>query len=555
MSASAFIKAFDSMALNRGFTENGANCHLSTESPLLDLFFEAVRDLSDAQLDTLITAVISTHDKASILHLFVMCFQTRDCRGGKGERTLAFKFFVRLFDTYPEVCLATVHLFPEFGSWKDMLQLLTLTTNDMLQNKVLDLYSTQLKADYTEATKPVDAASAVPYHPKLSLAAKYSPSEGKEFATAHPDLFKKFLEKLFPKCPSEKGLQQRLYRKMKTAINAKLATIEVMMCDDRFEDINMSSVPSVAMKKYRKAFLNEDLKSGEIRHPDNEGRMAARDNLLEAAASTDPKKSIKGGQLTPADIAKQFMRPEYSGSAQRLSDAEKQVLFAQWDDMRSKVAGKGRPVVPVADVSGSMAGVPMENAVALSILLSEVTIDAFRDRVITFHEKPTWVDLSKATTLEQKVHTVQAAPWGMSTNMHAVFLLIVDVVRKNRLTADQVPDLAIFTDMQFDTAFGAGHMTHLELVTKMFHDLGMELHGVPMERPRITFWNLRATTGAPATGNAKNVMMLSGFSQSLLKYVLEDTPFEPDPTPLETMMKVLNDERYNIVREIVSPLL
>ena len=59
-------------------------------------------------------------------------------------------------------------------------------------------------------------------------------------------------------------------------------------------------------------------------------------------------------------------------------------------------------LVALVDVSGSMSGIPMEVAIALGILVSEVTHPDFRNRLLTFETKPSWVNLSQAKTLQEK---------------------------------------------------------------------------------------------------------------------------------------------------------
>jgi hypothetical protein len=540
---SAFTKAMNSFT-SRTDGENGAPCHSTTSDPLLDLFFNLVRDLPDAELKTLLSKVLLSWDANDFVHAFIMCFQTRDCRGGKGERDLAYKFFVQLYDHQPKAALAVVHLFPEYGYYKDFLNLLELTAGvparAPLQRKIIEVFSAQLKQDHDNLTTP---------NYKFTLAGKFMPGEGKEFATAHPAIFKKLTDALFPGVSRKNGVQQRLYRTMKSTLNQKLDTTEVKMCSGHYADIEFSKVASLTVNKWKKAFLNEKLKQRPNydeeetgnRYPDSEDRVAARQHLRAAATSTDPKKQLKGGQLAPHEITRQFMH-------RQVSTGEKETAIAQWNDLRSKVVANGthRPTVSVVDVSGSMAGTPIEVAVALGILLSELTHPAFRDHLITFHNKPEWVKLTG--DLESKVQQTLRANLGMNTNLELVFDLILEVVKAHKLKQEDIPDLAIFSDMQFDAAVSGGYQTHLERVKTKFQAIGLKA-------PRIVFWNLRAATGFPAEADSDNVVMLSGYSQSLFKYVLEDTPVPAEPTPLETMLRVLDDERYAQIRTIVTPLL
>jgi hypothetical protein len=268
-------------------------------------------------------------------------------------------------------------------------------------------------------------------------------------------------------------------------------------------------------------------------------------------------------------------------------------------------------LVPLVDVSASMAGEPMEVAIALGILVSELTHPTFRDRVLTFESSPSWVDLSSCGSIGDKVRTVQRAPWGGSTDFAAACERILDAAQRAKLTPGEIPDLIVFSDMQFDQAgvkaggiydpYGGrgkgyglgkgkgqtrgrgtgcyGHRsqpssweTHLERLQRRFAEVGMAVCGEPYAAPRIIFWNLRGNTaGCPATADAPNTQLLSGFSPALLKLVMsgadivaeDEEVVQPDgtvkvvrsgPTPKQTVRKALDDSAFDAVRLKLSEL-
>jgi hypothetical protein len=119
----------------------------------------------------------------------------------------------------------------------------------------------------------------------------------------------------------------------------------------------------------------------------------------------------------------------------------------------------------------------MQVAIALGTLVSEINHPAFRDRVITFHSDPTWFDLSDCEgKIVKKVTKLRHAPWGLNTDLEKAFQLILDVVVDNKLPVDEVPDLIIFSDMQFDSAVSRDRQktteTQLKRIQNMFHDAG-----------------------------------------------------------------------------------
>ena len=78
------------------------------------------------------------------------------------------------------------------------------------------------------------------------------------------------------------------------------------------------------------------------------------------------------------------------------------------DEVLGKVVDLGN-VVPLVDVSGSMSGTPMEVAIALGILVSEITSPSYANRCMTFSARPEWVEIDPSMSLEEKVNQVQSS--------------------------------------------------------------------------------------------------------------------------------------------------
>jgi hypothetical protein len=229
----------------------------------------------------------------------------------------------------------------------------------------------------------------------------------------------------------------------------------------------------------------------------------------------------------------------------------------------AKPVGLSR-VVPMADVSGSMSGTPMFVAIALGILASEVTHESFRDKVLTFHERPSWHDLSGETSFVQKVLNLAQAEWGGSTDFYAAMQLIADVVREKKLGAGEIPDLLVVSDMQFNEAVEGGcsamRCSSWSLaqsnIKRMFTALGLELHGRPLDPPQIIFWNVRAdTVGYPAAADDKGVMMLSGFSPALLKFVLSGEMEEEAIVGVDSAGNAVKEKKQICPREALRKVL
>eukprot|EP00966_Prymnesium_polylepis_P007407 170347-Prymnesium_polylepis.1 len=199
----------------------------------------------------------------------------------------------------------------------------------------------------------------------------------------------------------------------------------------------------------------------------------------------------------------------------------------------------------------------MEVAIGLGLLVSELSAPAFRDRVLTFESRPSWVDLSGCAQIADKVKQLQRAPWGGSTDFEAACEKILQAAEHAKLKPDEIPDLIVFSDMQFDCARGGGFYggharsweTHHERLVRRFAEVGRKVCSEPYAAPRIIYWNLRGNTvGFPVQADTPNTQMLSGFSPSLLKLVLSGKDLVGEEKEV-----VLPDGTTKVVREGPTP--
>jgi len=524
--------------------------------------------------------------------LILLAFQTRWCRGGKGEKDLFYEQLLFLYRHLPQAVLELLELIPDFGYWKDLFLLLKMAKKRMaventttpkeqkllksrfevLRRRVVDVCAKQHKEDMKKLRAN---------EPGISLYAKFVPSE-KGSLDKELDAVKEISRRVFGNVHNRK----QLFRMDITALRARLDVTEVKMAGKRYSEIKFSSVPSSCMKRQKLAFLN-DVKNGGIsengtRFPHDFDRVQARKNLLEALMH---KGGIKGKQVFPHELVAEIMK------VQGNFDTSVLVTNAQWESLRegvfemiearkaklvqdAKDSGSGLEVldmskcVVLADVSGSMHGTPMQVSIAMGILCSEICHKAFRGLVMTFETEPRWVDLKKHGNFAEKVRVLETAPWGGSTNFYGAMLKIGEIVREKRLKQEDIPNLMVVSDMQFDDAdrqFGSRNRSAFGKIKKLFKTIGMEVHGKALNPPNFIFWNVRSTeTGFPAHSNDAGAILLSGYSPALMKFVLsgdmmEEVYFTDEDTgeikketrslsPKEMLAKVLSDEGLEKVR-------
>ena len=131
----------------------------------------------------------------------------------------------------------------------------------------------------------------------------------------------------------------------------------------------------------------------------------------------------------------------------------------------------------------------------------------------------------------------------MSTNIEASFDLLLNQAVSNNVPQDEMPTkILILSDMEFDAATstrwgekpGEWNPTVMEMIRLKYEDAGYKL-------PTLVYWNLNArNSNFPVRQDEMNTALISGFSPSILKSVLNGENL----TPYSVMMKTVDSDRY-----------
>lgn len=502
-------------------TENGALTYSSTGSARLDYFFQVIRGREknvNQELKKRIVTLLPLCWEESPIHTLKLIFQKRDCRqqgAGAGEKEIFWHSFIWLWNNHKEVARKNFHLIPEYGSWKDLLQLSKLDMS--LRQDTIQLFAEQLHRDrdaYDTMLSPHSPdpelnAKAKPIN--LSLCSKWCPSEGSHFDKGLTDFCKELASEM--KIPPRKW-QQTLRRVYLSPLRRHLEIVESFMCGKQWNNINFNHVPSVAMKLYRKAFERnsetftqwmKDLKAG--------------------------KKDVKinAGQLMPHELVKEYLTKD--------SD-ENDVIEQQWKALvnRTRDMGKLSRCLVMSDMSGSMTGVPMEVSAALGLLISEVAQEPFDNLVVTFSENPHFLAINPGWTLKQKVKHLMNNGVGYNTDLNRAFQIILNRAVESKVQPSEMPNrIILISDMEFDSADNSGYSTNYEVIQRQYLQAGYVL-------PEIVFWNVRGdSTSCPVTMTQQKVALVSGFSPNILRTLCEGDI----PDPMSVMLSVLNNPHYD----------
>ena len=319
---------------------------------------------------------------------------------------------------------------------------------------------------------------------------------------------------------------------------------ESLMSARKWDSINYSHVPAISFNRNKAGFKEHDTER-------------FTQHVMDAATGKEGKK-IQASTLKPHEIVGKFLQSlhAYMYSIVDLPDKlEAQVTEAQWLNYVETIqkAGSLDNCIAIADVSGSMFGLPIQCSIALSLLVAAVAKPPFNKAFITFHETPSLVVLpDHARTLREKVEFVAKLDWGANTNFQAVFDLLLKTAKKHHLPKeDMIKTLFVFSDMQFDSACYGGTTsfeTDYKQIQRKFGKAGYDV-------PKIIFWNLRESmaSGTPVLYDNIGTAMVSGWSGQLLKLFMEnggDMLNSPEFSPEFVMDKAIGKASYDVLKVI-----
>jgi hypothetical protein len=537
----SFIRAMNSMNMFSALQETedikiGVNGEIVyTEEGVgdyrLTLYTMLNRDLEKSYIHNYVEKIFKEGDHEKIIDLFVMAFQTRDVRGGKGEKRLFHHFVSVLYKNSPNLVESLIPLIPEYGCWRDMWEILKVVPE--LEKPIFE---------YTKQVFETDMKKEM----NLSLLGKWLPRENSK---TYPGLGKKLSTYLFPYKSEKKCLTH--YRKAVSDLNRKLETTEIKMCNGTWRYIYPERVPGRSLKIHNQAFLNIK-KNKETRYPENKDRIECRENFLSFIESIKKgEKTAKGNHVVmPHEIVTKTIETN--------NKEELDLLQAQWDSIKSGCQKLGK-CVPMCDFSGSMRGLPEKISLTLGVLISEINHESFRDHILTFDAEPRWYSLKDKPTLKDKLSgDLCRFGQGLCTDFYKACMCVLDKMVKHRVQVGEEPeDLIVLTDMGFDAAYGSSRsktwVSQLERIREKFTEAGEKLWGVDggWKAPRIVVWNLRAEfKDFHATKDQEGVVQLSGWSPSSLKALQKDGI--KMMTPYQALRAVLDDSRYENIRKICS---
>ena len=520
----------------KSYTANDGTAYRTSGSPLVDLNF-SVPALRQAAIDFYGKSKHNSHfysndrtmDAVEALRLFITSYEedplytmkwlmyARHIKLGLGERDIFRMMLTKIGDLHPEMALQFIigtELW-NYGRWDDVLRIFFDTTSTILHDGLGELIVNQFRRDIIGCG----------LGDSISLLAKWMPSNNTSSKEKRSEAV--ILQSLL-------HLSAREYRKTLSRLREYLAVVDRKASLNQWNDINYNHVPSKANLKYRNAFLKHDEERRQV--------------YLASLEKGDDSVKINANSMFLYDIVQAYVKADscWDSSLNPYDETLEQLWNAQespkdYDDILVIRDGSGSMG---QQLSGNSSVTALSVADSIALYCAQYNKnESFKNRFITFSNRPQMVDISMCQTLRDKLRRLHRFDDYSYTDIEATFDLILDTSVKNHLPQDELPSSClIISDMQFDQATAHDdNTTVIESCRQKFESLEYTM-------PRLIFWNVSvyAHNTIPVQMHPSGVILVSGFSKSIVDMVVSR---ELNP---ETALKAELDAKCSIVDTVLQ---
>ncbi len=177
---------------------------------------------------------------------------------------------------------------------------------------------------------------------------------------------------------------------------------------------------------------------------------------------------------------------------------------------------------------------------ATGMYFAERNTAPFKDIVVSFSEYPEMYKLESGDVVNN-VSRMLNMDWGMNTNVKKVFDLVLDTAKKNNCSQEDIPEILIISDMEFDRCGGGKYLHDFDNISEKFKEAGYKL-------PRLTFWNVNSRSNTiPMRENDNGIVLVSGFSPSSIKAVMSG-----ELDPYKALLACITVPRYDMVVDAIK---
>lgn len=459
-------------SFNKTYTQNFADTNISSLSSVIDLFATMGASRLKEDNELLKYFIDAWRESPELTAKSIMYL--RDIRKGIGEREVFRKYInIMIKQNHTLTAIEILKTIPELGRWDDIIYI----WYENRENKNISEFTKNIILEQLEKDKTTD---------NVSLLAKWLPSENTSSKNTR-NIARELIKLL--------NMDSKEYRKTLSALRKKIKIIENNLREKDYT-FNYSSVPSLAMRKYSKAFIRndekrykqffEDVKSGKVK--------------------------LNTSVLTPFDVIREILDCNKEDI-----DSRREEFDLTWKNLPNIFGDNDLNAIVACDVSGSMGmalnGEPLICSVALGIYIAQLNKSAFHNHFIDFCGNSKMHDISNINNIVDVVNYVLRSSIDMSTNIDSVFKALIATAVKNHVPQEELPKyIIIISDMEFNEC-QMRNKTNFEYWKEIFNKNNYKL-------PIIIFWNVNSLSRIMPALKNDNVLFVSGRSQNAIKNII-----------------------------------
>jgi hypothetical protein len=541
--------------------------------------------------------------------LYKLIAQTRDICYGKGERDITYMMIYQWWRYYPLLALTALYsmMFSgyhsdyvfntyidvnneyaphqnSYGCFKDVkyfcnylrkyAHTITYTNNDnTLCNYAITILNQRVYDDYKEYLKN----GTMP-----SLACKWVPRENSKYGWIFEKMAIQWIQATDPVILSSINIEQyenmsnvslknckavikckTIYRKVISLLSKQLDLPETKQCNKKWADIKPYTITIDSMFRKNNALFNID-NTFDNRKPtiiDADRRQCAH-NIKEHVfiAEMSPhfklenmrKSYINQCTFSPLQFVKQAIKLIGSRKINGSIEIQQNILYqigllnANWRKFSQKCNALDF-FIPIVDMSLSMSGDPLYNAIGMSCLIAEKS--KIGQRIMVMDIIPTWVNLEgcSGNFVEMVEILYNYTNRNTVANILKTFDTIIDAITmcNSDGNGNKKMDLVfvIFTNESSYITYG-NEMVHTNIINSFSR--------AKLDIPHIIYWNCSPNIQVkPVYGLTNKSAMVSGTNAELLNHfsfigwsnLYNNNSFD-------TLENILSNSRYDIMGEL-----
>jgi hypothetical protein len=399
---------------------------------------------------------------------------------GHGLKIISYYMILYLLKHHEDKFLRNYATFINLGCYKDCLNLARMAKERNFSiNQIELLLQPMAFALLNDENVIIQARMNNDIFPKISLASKWAPREGKSFSEFIP-----ILKKL---CNITGKFSSKYWRQYITSISKRQISVENLLSKKDFNKINMHSLPLKAMRLYESTFINNNVLNSKL-------------NDYHKYTDNDPYYIINSGVDT--------IMPNVVDNI--IDDMDWQLFL----DSKTRYSNI---FIPVVDTTIKL----IDQALTTGILMSLTNNNLCRI-AISYAENPTIFDINGRTIDTQKNSIKKRSCDNISINPHDISIKkmltgLLPYMIDNEITTEESKNINIVIFSDRKPLF----IDNLDIQEKY------NLSGYYL--PKIIYWNLNGHTITSKYEN--HITHMQGFEPYIINSFLDLDELNPESIP------------------------